>query len=384
MSSWVLKLSLFNMADMTVRFATILIFLYFFLVSFPLFIGINLMNYNFIINFIFLLFFISPYLAFKPRLDIAIHLFVLFIIITTVLFFTSSSLKFYILEFNKLSLPLLAIAFAFRYIKTDVLPLFRRLMFIYVLGLFFLSVAEYPYWGVTDYRFMGLVGNVNLTSNILMLFAIFEIEFLRIHKSLTLGRFFFVLVVFFYFMLLTGTRSALIALFYFLFVFFKDLAVRRCFSFIILFILGLVAVRFSDLFLSQLRFDAEASNITRIAIYQKFWNLIVDNYLALPMGLSAHEGVMDVYFRGFAVHNDILQYLYNLGIGFMIYCSLLFYSLRRFWGSGNFRVALIFFLFLSTALHNELFSIYVWVPLLFILLLFKFKVGGLEGASVNR
>jgi hypothetical protein len=163
-----------------------------------------------------------------------------------------------------------------------------------------------------------------------------------------------------------------VGLLYFAYVFFRNIPKKY---FIIAFIFSgflvfVLLVKFDQFLYQQLRFDADTSTLTRMSIYTAMIKNIFEACFVFPAGIGAHRAFMDQNFMGYPVHNDILEYIFNLGAVFYIFMGFIIrkmymYSLQE---KNYFIIVLV--LYFSTALHNELFSVYIWVPLFMILSLY--------------
>ena len=83
----------------------------------------------------------------------------------------------------------------------------------------------------------------------------------------------------------------------------------------------------------------------------------------LPEGIYAHQIVTDKLFSSYPVHNDFLEYIYNYGFLFYILITWIFWKIISLFKSKVLGLILIVIIS-SFALHNELFSVYLWIPIL--------------------
>lgn len=359
---------------MKVKLQNILLYIFLVISIFPITSGIDVMDFNFLVNFIFLIILV-PFVIVNITNKEIIIVFLFVICLTFLAIATNSSPKFFILELNKLLLPLFLVIILPKVVRNQHLFFFYKVAILFIFLQLLFCIVEFRDWSSNYYRYYGSFNNVNITSNLILLFTLYILEYLRLKSKLKNRTILFWFVIYVFLILLTGTRSALIGLLYFVYLFLKQTSKRnRIIVFVIIGLVGFyVAYSLGGFLYRQLRFDADSSTFTRLAIYTLMLEEIAKAKFLLPHGISSHRYLMETEFFGYPVHNDFLEYIYNLGILFYFYFYYLISKLYSFCKKGSFFIFfIVLFLFFSTALHNEMFSIYIWIPIFMIFSLYYF------------
>lgn len=240
-----------------------------------------------------------------------------------------------------------------------------------VVATFFPSFYSYS---DTDFRFDGIfTSSGNTSSHIFLMFEILAWEILKNTREMSLLNkvLLLIFVVFFgYYCLVSKTRTLLFAFPYWLYQIYLYFPTKILIVFIIPIIYKLSSTLW--LFLSDnMRIGADASFNTRSLIYIELINGVFDNYIVIPHGSHAAWSHIREFTGNdeFSPHNDFLRYLYDWGIIFLI---IVFYSFKRFCSSFKFDInlILIFTAFSSGALHNIMFLPIIWLPMIFIFLIY--------------
>lgn len=220
-------------------------------------------------------------------------------------------------------------------------------------------------------RYGGLFHAINFSANIfgVMGIAIWEAD--KMHRRSGFKELLFLTLTLILYMGACGTRSLLFFVPYWMYqiwIYLRMLKYRR----IVLAVVCLVFVAAIPVLLvlleEKLRFqEGESSMTTRAALYLVLIDGIKDSYFLLPNGVhSAHRLIVDfTQDEEFSPHNDWLSYLYDWGAIFVVFLYSIY---RKFKSYINLEFLLILLGLSSVALHNMLFSMYVWVPFTIILL----------------
>ena len=244
--------------------------------------------------------------------------------------------------------------------------LFLLICLISIAGIFI--PALYQQDDGSEFRYAGLFHKVNVSACIfsILAIAVWEIEKrltcrLRILLLLFIGTLIYIWT--------TGTRSLLFVLPYWMYQLYAQHRTRK----LVFVIIGLLLIYF-PIFIPQLsttlRLDENESSLnTRSVLYWLLWQGILDNYAIIPHGVYASNNLIVQYTLqdNFSPHNDILKYIYDWGFIFYIFCAYLVSSIKRS-VRFNFEFILILLVIFSFALHNMMFSIYIWIPFIVILM----------------
>jgi hypothetical protein len=226
-------------------------------------------------------------------------------------------------------------------------------------------------------RFQGFMSSSNSSVTVIILLIM---TLLEIYKQRKFNVFTFVVlfIVYLYFCFVTKSRTALFALPYFLYQLFvfknthNSLLLLLSSGFLIVIILFLMTNR--TMIAQLMRLDAnEISFLSRANLYLDFLDELKKSFFVIPHGF--HSGT--IYARlitkkdNWSPHNSFLEYLYDLGGIFIGILAVITIKLKPF---VNCNLLFIFLFAMSSALHNMAFSLYVWAPLFFILLITRKKV----------
>jgi hypothetical protein len=118
----------------------------------------------------------------------------------------------------------------------------------------------------------------------------------------------------------------------------------------------------------NLRIINDGSFFTRGNMYASLWKGIKANYLIMPHGFYAANNYIRMVTSLKHPHNDILGYLYDLGIVFIGIILFMINNLRRF---INANILFLLLYVIACALQNMMFSFYIWIPMFLILLIYR-------------
>lgn len=224
-------------------------------------------------------------------------------------------------------------------------------------------------------RYSGIFRATNFSANI---FAIIEIcvweLYKYIHKDcLSIKPLIILIIILIYYTDLSGTRSLLFCYPYWFYQFYLNLDALK-YKHIIVTVFAIIIILLIPLILSliktKLRFEeGEKSLATRAVLYDQLISGIITNNCFIPHGSHSAQIMIEKVTDNdtFSPHNSFLAYMYDWGIIFIMLLYTLYSRLRKS-GLININMCLIFLAFSSFALHNMLFSIYLWIPLVVVLI----------------
>mgnify|MGYP006868102228 FL=1 len=234
-----------------------------------------------------------------------------------------------------------------------------------VVGIF--SPALYKGDG-DEMRYAGLFHAINFSACVFSILGIAVWEIEKRGKE-RLGILLLMVVCFFIYTWATSTRSLLFVLPYWIYQLFG----RRKTKVLVvgLFVVGLfylpsVVEQISE----KLRLeDNESSMATRSVLYLQLLSGILDNYAFIPHGSYAATDMIIRFTNDsrYSPHNDFLNFIYNWGAIFYVFCLMVFVRLKRC-VHLNAEFILILLAMASCALHNMMFAVYVWIPFTIILM----------------
>ncbi len=217
-------------------------------------------------------------------------------------------------------------------------------------------------------RYGGLFHAVNFSANVFGILGICVWEIAKLSNKSHKFLLFFLVTALVLYMEACGTRSLLFFFPYWLFQVYTLYRHTRYGRFLLgLGVLGgvLLIPSLITFLTTKLRFhEGESSLATRALLYYELWTGIEDNYIILPHGAHGAQFLVE-RFTGhdfYSPHNDFLSYLYDWGLFFILILWSVFLRLRRA-KIINGNMVLILVALSSSALHNMLFSMYLWIPL---------------------
>lgn len=365
-----------SMYIMRINSYKLILYIYLILLFIPLF-GVNIFDYNPIIDGVFLVI-ILVHIRLKT-INVFIILFFLLLFYIIFLSNTSSGPLYAVFTIIKLLIPILLI-YKSKVINFQILELFYLVAKLFIFSNILLAILNLSQLNIDGFRFFGTINNVNLTTNLTIIFIIYIIEYnYSVKNKENLSFILMYFLIFLFFMLVTGTRSGILALLYFFYVLHRTTKNRKSYYILLLptFLL-IFFVFYSTWPLIQEKLRLSTGNdslITRYLIYEYFWLSLIDNYFLIPFGIHAHKHIMAVNFNNYPVHNDYLEYVYNLGFLFLAYLGYIIYIIKKSSGVLTLCFSIILLIIVSSfALHNELLSVFIWIPLSFILYIKKYPL----------
>lgn len=337
----------------------------------------NLSAYNYVIN----TFFVTVLWLLFPQKKIIKYGVIIFITLLFLLAFTFKSSNWYYIFFD-----LVIIVFLLQIINLKQnyqLTIhesnrFELMIIIWIIALITVSFFK-DFYNIENGRFLGLTGGSNLTSSI---FASFIIFILIKHKQYSLLSrqliLLIVTIIYGYILFLTKSRTFLFVIPFLLYNYSKLFGFYR-----VLFLLGIITfilsfINYNEI-LSKLRLGGEKnySTITRLSIYITMFDEIKSSFFIIPHGFNADNIFLDARMNyngehSHTVHNDFLKYWYNYGLLFFIFIYF-WYKKIKFRFDSYFEKGTVLLVFIVNALQNTLFSLYLLIPLLYIIMEMKRK-----------
>lgn len=224
-------------------------------------------------------------------------------------------------------------------------------------------------------RFGGIFNAINFSANI---FAIFEICLWEIYRRFKPYNNKLIIVVLLltliYYTEISGTRSLLFFYPYWFYQLYLQLEKSKFKKLILLFvvIIGVAVIpSMINLLTTNLRFqEGDASIGTRLVLYDVLVSGILDYNIIFPHGSSAAQEMI-VNFTGderYSPHNNFLSYLYDWGFIFLFIIFVIYKRLKK----ARLLSQNMLFIYLgvsSFALHNMLFSPFIWIPVILLLII---------------
>lgn len=244
-----------------------------------------------------------------------------------------------------------------------------RGMYFFVLLAMVVGMANSSFWSDGDeMRYIGIFHSGNSSASMFLMLGIAIWEMEKKEKGRVCILFLLITITLLY-MWASGTRSMLFCLPYWLYQMFGRTRTRILV--ILLLIAGVLYLPvFVESIVEKMRLEEDDPSImTRSVIYQLLLSGICDNYALIPQG--SHSGwdmVRD--FTGdptFSPHNDFLNFIYEWGVIFYLFCVIVAMKLKCFLRL-NFEFILILLALSSCALHNILFNVIIWIPFTVILM----------------
>lgn len=308
----------------------------------------------------------------RTNINIKILAVVSILSIPVYVFFTHSSLIYFLLDFATFFCVLSCIeeskwlVFSKKHIN-----IITGFVFIYVL-LFFVLMLDPTRYGVYDNRYIGLLPSGTVASSLLMAMVIFLLEHYRLTKHV---KKIFILgcVIFVFNLFICQTRSVLFLAPYLLIYFYDFSKAKRSkrvtilVSVVIIFSLYFFLVKNAE---SMRLSGEETSVLTRSFLYEQIFIRIQQAYYVIPYGHNAClRYIQSITSDNFSPHNDFLKYWYDWGAFGLIMLVIVFARIRKFAIVNNckLRLATIILFVSSCALHNVLFSMLIWPIILLVL-----------------
>lgn len=222
-------------------------------------------------------------------------------------------------------------------------------------------------------RYGGLFHAINFSANIFGITGIAIWEMCKARQHADTKKLLFLILSLILYMSVSGTRSLLFFIPYWGYQiwrymkgikYYKIILISLCFAFFLAIPMLLTLLQ------EKFRFqEGESSMATRAGLYWVLFEGLKESYFMVPNGVhSAHRLIINYTQNDeFSAHNDWLSYLYDWGVIFIIFLYDIYRKLKLYF-CWNLEFILIFVGLSSVALHNMLFSMYVWIPFTIILL----------------
>lgn len=223
----------------------------------------------------------------------------------------------------------------------------------------------------TAVRYGGLFHAINFSANIFGIIGIALWEVDKLHRRAGFKELLFLILTLILYMGACGTRSLLFFIPYWMYqlwMYLQTVKYRKLVLSVVCLVFVAAIHTLLMLLEAKLRFqEGESSMTTRATLYLVLIDEIKNSYFVLPNGVhSAHRLIVDFTQNDeFSPHNDWLSYLYDWGAIFLVFLYSMYRKLRF---DINLEFLLILLGLSSVALHNMLFSMYVWIPFTIILL----------------
>ncbi|RJK82504.1 hypothetical protein CHN45_18795 [Vibrio cholerae] len=223
-------------------------------------------------------------------------------------------------------------------------------------------------------RFLGLLNSTNVSSFVVGLMIIYILEFYTLQLKHYLFKVFIASVVVFYFYTVFQTRTFLII---YVYIFYKLLGARKISMYLVPFIFSMIFLfLIKPLPVENIsRFYIDGSISTRISLTTHIVSLSLSDgtYFLIPNGGGAtYLKITELLGYKYPLHNDILMYLYDYGVIFVLISCLFAVSVYKGVGLSFMTLSIMLFVFTSN-FHNILISVYSIVPMVFIFEIMKWK-----------
>lgn len=339
-------------------------FFYFLLLYLAAFFSFDVSNYNYLVEILFgsIAFLLFPL---KKSFYILLYISVLFIFIF-ILTYKASNIYYLITDLSLTAF----IIFIIEKTKTiNVYNLEAVLKFFYYLSIIYITLLLTSLFipsFIVDDRFKGLGFSCNITSSIALSICIYIYIYNRKFSNLI-----FIIITLILLLLFAKTRALLFGFPLILYYLNKNIGLKKT-LFIFIPICTYIIIYLFPTLEKELRLSTDDSFNTRATIYIQMIEVLKNSLFVIPHGFNADQIYIDNFLgaKGFPVHNDFLKYIYNYGflfILFLVYIGKSFINIIH----NKTELILIIFAFSSNALQNALFSVYIFVPFFFTLLLFK-------------
>lgn len=357
-------LGLFNKSLGSELFLKFLFIAYLIVLLLPI-CGIVISNYS----TIFLAFYTVALVMLMPKIktvQFAIFVFVIFSFLFFFLYRTSVWYYLFIDFFTCVIIFQIFIVAKSFPVSLSTLKIIKNLSCLY-LALVCLGTLNPSFYSTYEVnRYMGLNLGPNLTSSIVLMMLIYLREYYDVIMKRS-SLFIFCLLVTYVIVALTAKSRGFIlggGFFVGYVLYHKGLLFRS----ILYFFLVLLLFGAGHFVFEKLRFVEDGSFNTRLLLYVTFFDSIKESFYILPNGFEADQLLLNStnQFYNVELHNDILKYWYNYGLLFFMF--LLFVGSRVAAVGTKGYVFVISFVFMLNSLQNTLFSVFLLIPFLGLLL----------------
>jgi hypothetical protein len=231
-------------------------------------------------------------------------------------------------------------------------------------------------------RYMGITAGANLSSSIIMIGIIYIWEYYKKNEKKINISWLIVVLIFILIVYISKSRTLLFLLPYLIYQV-KFLKNKTFIVLAIIIFLTIFLPVYIDTITQAIRLIEDSSFNTRLSIYNFFWELIKNDFYITPHGSGSSRTIMQ-YLVGdnrYPIHNDLLKYWYEWGLFFFMIIFFIIKRLRVYLTLNN---ILIFLFVLSTSLHNILFSVYIWLPIIGIFALQRMTRDNETATDKNR
>lgn len=223
-------------------------------------------------------------------------------------------------------------------------------------------------------RFLGLLDGPNMSSFVVGLMIIYILEFYTSRSKYYIIKVIIASVIIFYFYTKFQTRTFLII---YIYIVSKLLEANKISKYFALFSLVVTSAFLAKSLAVEMfsRFHFDGSIFTRMKLTMHIVQLSLSDgtYFLIPNGGGAtYLKITELLGHRYPLHNDILMYLYDYGIIFVLISCVFFISIYRGVGMSLLTLSILLFVFTSN-FHNILISVYSVVPMMFIFELIKWK-----------
>lgn len=343
--------------------------LYFIILILAILLPTDISDYNYMVNSILVL---TLWLLF-PNKKIFIYGIIALIILLLLLAFTFNNNIGYYLVFDLVTviflLQIINLKQNYSFSEHESKS-FALMAMIWIFALIFVSLFK-EFYNPESARFLGLIKSTNLSSSIFVSFLVFLLiqskNYSLIKRQLILV---FLIIIYCYILWLTKSRTLIFALPFLLYQFFKVFGFFRVLLFTSIVII-IIFYSYNDIIIG-LRIEKDSSFITRMSIYLTILEELKKDFFLIPNGFNADNRFIDSILNyagphSHTLHNDVLKYLYNFGILFIIFMIFWYRIIRESFGSLIQKITILL-IFSVNAFHNTLFSFYILVPFLFIIM----------------
>ena len=226
-------------------------------------------------------------------------------------------------------------------------------------------------------RYRGLFYGGNLSSSVLMFILAFLLEYYK-GKKFQFVVYIICLACFLVALFLCNTRTVFFVVPFLMWMYKENINFKKAWPLVLAVFVGgfYYIIPNTETISEDLRLSSEESSyLTRAYLYEEEFNGIKEAYYIIPHGSGACITFIQKVTgdTGYSPHNDLLSYWYDWGFVWFVILCYIFVKVKKFvmplgfsWG------ALLLFLFMaSCSLHNILFYINIWLPVVFIMWQFR-------------
>lgn len=333
-------------------------------------------NYNVILNFILCVLLLSHI---KYAFSQIVYISMLLLSLVLVFFLTLRlDYQFAIMLINFLLLIFFGkLVISRNMINYNRLKVYNFFFIAYLVLTFIYSLNSSSY--SEEERFLGLLDGPNMSSFVVGLMIIYILEFYTSKSKYYIIKVLIASIVIFYFYTKFQTRTFLII---YIYIISKLLGANKISKYFVLFLLLLMSAFLAKSLAVEIfsRFHFDGSIFTRMKLTMHIVQLSLSDgtYFLIPNGGGAtYLKTTELLGHKYPLHNDILMYLYDYGIIFVLISCIFCISVYRGVGMSLLTLSILLFVFTSN-FHNILISVYSIIPMMFIFELMKWKLANKE------